>query len=124
MSSESTSRIQQLIKLIASSLAGQPLTRAFFQLNDDLSRTSAEQLQEVGASAELPEDQTRAALVAAALSYRYDELGQAEPSWLSDVSSPEPVYLTSGLNELTRQRTPDVVGRHNVWVDAASFHSI
>lgn len=124
MSTENVNRVQRIISLVASSLAGQPLARAFFQLNDDLARVSAEQLKELSTSAVLPDDQARAALVAAAFSYRYDELGQPTPSRLGEIVAPTPVFLTTGLDDLTRQRTPVVVGHHNVWVDAASFQSI
>jgi hypothetical protein len=123
---ETTGRIERIVSLVAGAVVGEQLKRAFFQLNDDLAQVTLGQLRSLGRPLDLPEERDRAALIAAAFSYRFDQLEEPSPLWLTgdDVVASRPVFLTSGLDALTRERTPQIVGRHNVWVDAKSFESV
>ena len=123
---ENTGRIERLVSLIAGAVVGEQLKRAFFQLNDDLAQVTLHQLKTLGRPQALPDERDRAALIAAAFSYRFAQLEEPSPPWLigDDVIATQPVFLTTGLEALTRKRTPQIVQRHNVWVDAASFESV
>lgn len=101
------------------------LKRSFFQLNDDLARTDCDGLSKI-TQADFPRDRSRAALVAAAFAYRFDELGTEGSAWLAapDLVSGTPIFLTSGLDELIRAQTPEPVSAHNVFVDHGSFGSV
>lgn len=118
-------RIASAIGLVASAVSAEVLKRAFFQLNDDLAHADAVGLSKIR-PADFPSDRSRAALVAAALAYRFDELGVEGPAWLAspELISATPVFLTSGLDDLIRAQTPEPVSAHNVFVDHGSFRSV
>jgi|GEM_PF-2134074 len=125
MTTRQETRIVGIIDLIASAASAEALRRSFFQLNDDLARTDLEDLLQMS-EPDLPARRSRAALIAAAFAFRYNELGAEPPAWLksSEVIAPAPVFLTEGFHDLTEARTPPVVSRYNIFVDDASFRSV
>ena len=95
----------RLVRLIAQATTAEILKRAFFQLTDDLA--TVDDLSCISASdIEFPAQRDRAALVAAALAFRFDELGSALPAWLASptLKADQPVFLTQGLDDLTSNR--------------------